>query len=458
MKETESLQFEGDSAPTPKEGAEIKSITRTNDEDGKLSSLEIRNLLLMVLCFTCVATSITLVMGGSAVTIVSVGGSGSAAPLGVSAFFVGSSLVSLGTAPLFERLGRRGGFIVGGVLGLIGGLIGIGAIVAQSTVLVIVACLPVGLASGVGLHLRFAAMEVVKESNRAFATTLVLSGGCIAAFLGPESQAATRDAFGEDLTYMGLFMMVAILNATCAILVFFVQFPNEKEKNVPATERDEEEQDSPKETPSVFRPLSLLSRFDFISSAMLAFLAWSIMVSPMSIVRIVMNQLGYSPRLGLLTLELHFLGMYAPGFVTGKLIGKFGTTIMGWVGFILFCCGLLLNMLSQSPEKGTVATWIVVLVLLGIGWNIAFASATMMLAKTYENAPQNAKKTQAANDFIMFGLTCAFVVSVGYIFKGGGSGLEGWRLVNKVVIGLVCAMVTLMLAVTFIGKKGAEIK
>jgi len=410
------------------------------------------NLILLVLCYTCVFASTTLMIGGAALATLSVGGDSSNAPVAQGVFFVGAAAVSIFTAPLFGRLGRRFGFAVGSCIGIVGGCIGMGGIFASSTALVILSAFPTGMATGVGLHLRFAAMEVVREEVKPFAMTLVLSGGCIAAFLGPESQLATTGIFGENLEYFGLFMMIVIFNAVGAILVLFVKFPAEEDDSTEDLETVEEDgvmrvdvKDREEKIEIVYTPFrSMFARTDILTSAALASFAWIIMSMPMSIFRVAMAALGYSTRLSLTTLELHFLGMYSPGFFAGSMIKKFGTEIISSWGSVLFAFGLLANLLSRGEENGTPASWIMGLIFLGVGWHLTFASATVMLAKTYEGTPHEARRVQSFNDIIMFGTSGSLNVATGYIYSAGRSDINGWRLVNFVVAGLLIANVKLL--------------
>lgn len=436
-----------------------------------ISPVEARNLLFLALSYTCVASSTTLIVGGSAVVVISVGGGSDVAPIALSSFFAGSSLVSLTTMRLFDGLGRKRGFIVGSIMGIIGGAMGASAVALSSPALVVASAFPVGCANGIGQHLRFAAMEVVDDA-KSLAMTLTLSGGCLAAFLGPESQALTRFTFGDELEYLGLFIMIIIFNAVSSVLVSLVQFTAVKDaatrsvtQGSQGISRDGDAKDATSRTnerrfesdESIIREqqqsistTALLLRFDFFSSAALASLSWSIMAMPMSIVRVAMNEVGYTARLSLTTLELHFLAMFAPGFVTGGLIKRLGVSMMRYVGLAIFIGALLSNLFSKpAVEGGTVASWMAGLALLGIGWNIIFSSATVMLATIYTEAPATATKIQATNDFIMFGVSGALVVSTGYIFQAGGSGLSGWILLNTVVLGFVSIMLALLIVLTW---------
>jgi len=337
--------------------------------------------------------------------------------------------------------------VSGSIAGVIGGAIGCVAIVTSSPALVVASAFPIGLSNGVGQHLRFAAMEVLAiDGAREFAMTTTLTGGCIAAFLGPESQGATRDVFGDDLTYLGLFVMIALFNALCIFLVSLVRFPVKAYLDKSKDEGDNERFSN--EAPAEHGPMmSLVLRDGFLTSSALATLSWSIMAMPMSVVRIAMAAGGYTKRLGLSTLELHFLGMFSPGFVSGSLIRSQGTGRMGWLGLALFISALVCNILAREEEEGTAAPWMIGLVLLGVGWNVTFASATVMLSKTYKDTPADATRIQAANDCVMFGITGALVVSTGYIYQAGGSGMEGWKLVNYVVFALVLVMFSVLLKI-----------
>eukprot|EP00566_Odontella_aurita_P012544 CAMPEP_0113527044 /NCGR_PEP_ID=MMETSP0015_2-20120614/1080_1 /TAXON_ID=2838 /ORGANISM="Odontella" /LENGTH=482 /DNA_ID=CAMNT_0000425441 /DNA_START=182 /DNA_END=1628 /DNA_ORIENTATION=+ /assembly_acc=CAM_ASM_000160 len=407
---------------------------------------EARNLLLLALSYTCVASSTTLIVGGSAVVVISVGGGSDVAPIALSSFFGGSSLISLATNHIFNRLGRKGGFVVGSVLGILGGAIGAAAVALSSPALVVLSAFPVGLRQWDRTTPAFAAMEVVGDS-KSLAMTLTLSGGCLAAFLGPETQALTRYTFGKDMEYFGLFIMIIAFNAVGSMLISRVHFSvgevsvhglqcsEELSEDTHAEDttsavherRNSSTENDPEEHQHNGSMLSLTQRFDFFSSAALACLSWSIMAMPMSIVRVAMNEVGYSARISLTTLELHFLGMFAPGFITGALIQRIGLAPMRFVGLALFVAALVSNLLSRPEgDGGTVGTWMTGLTLLGVGWNLVFSCSTVMLSETYAKEPANATKIQSTNDFFMFGVSGALVVSTGFIFQAGGSGLSGW--------------------------------
>ena len=408
---------------------------QANEDVGSLAQLtlfEKLNLSLLVMSYACVVSVTTLVVGTSAVVVLSVEGSRRSAPIALAVFMAGSAFVSLVTAPMFQRYGRKVGFLVGVVAAFIGSLVGAAGVWQVSPALVILASFPIGIANGIGMYLRFAAVEVVPAHAKAFAITLVLSGGCIAAFAGPESAQATRGVFGDDLTYLGVFILVGGFNALNAVLVAAVRFPQTQQ--IPNEQKGEEE--------GKISLRSLLMRRQFWVPALVATFAWTIMAMPMSVVRVAMGQLGFSSRESLLTIELHFLGMYSPGFVTGKLINRFGALTVSGLSVAFFVLAAIFSFVSS--ESSTIATWILALVTVGMGWNFGFSSATVLLTQAYADAPHMKSKVQAANDFVMFLLSGAMIFSTGYIYEDGGSELPGWRTVNAIVLGLIGAMALLV--------------
>lgn len=393
----------------------------------------LNDLLRLALCYTFSFSCITLVVGNSTVAYTKTGGTESSAPLTIGVFFLGSSVISLWTKRIFQNYGRRIGFIVGNVLGVLGAVIGVLAIVMDISVLVIVASFPMyvyisyfvslfnfmgsllfnsnyrGMSSGIGLYLRFAAMDLVPKDqpqDKAFALTLVLSGGCISAFLGPEAGELTKDLFGADLTYLGMYLAVAIFNILGISFMSKVTFPTIQKEICVRTMKE------------------IMSEAMFLESSIMSALSWIVMAMPMAVLRVAMRDLGFSSRESLLVLEGHFFGMFSPGLISGKIIQKFGANAVGVAGALISMLGLVSNLLVSENR---VDWWVIGLILVGIGWNFAFSAATMLLARSYQN---DSSLVQASNDFLMFGLAGCAVVSSGYIYDAAGSEVKGWRVLN----------------------------
>ncbi|MEM1010193.1 MAG: hypothetical protein AAGJ35_14460, partial [Myxococcota bacterium] len=184
---------------------------------GKLTSVQKRNLFLLLLAYASLMSSTTMVIGTASNLVLGVGGSPQLAPIALACFFMGSALVS--RFQVFDG-GRRVGFLIGNVVGLLGASFGALSIFLASenlttaaTCLLLLSYVPLGAANGIGLYLRFAAGEVVPPPKRPFAITSVLSGGVVAAFSGPESAAMLRTMMDDKTArHYGFFGMIAVWN------------------------------------------------------------------------------------------------------------------------------------------------------------------------------------------------------------------------------------------------------
>jgi stage V sporulation protein SpoVS len=269
---------------------------------------------------------------------------------------------------------------------------------------------------------------------------MVLTGGVLAAFIGPEAAQATKTLFGTDMEYLASFILIAILNIIMIVLQLMVQYPQPLETQTQIAIGNGTTNTSLK---------SLLFTRQFMIPALIASFSWSIMAMPMSTVRLAMGQLGYTSRQSLLTLEFHFLGKFAPGFVTGKIIQQKGAVFTTMLSIAFFAFATVLNLVSD--EHSTVATWMLGLVLIGVGWNLGFSASTVMLTEAYSRvvpASSSSSKShvQAANDCIMMLAAGAINVSTGFIYEAGGGGVDGWRAVNYATLGLITLMCGVVLS------------
>ena len=98
-----------------------------------------------------------------------------------------------------------------------------------------------------------------------------------------------------------------------------------------------------------------------------------------------------------LGIQWHVLGMFAPSFVTGALIARFG--IDAHRRRRACAHG------RRPPSIGIagISLWHfwIGLALLGVGWNFAFIGATTMVTQCHR--PNERNKVQAFNDFLVFG-------------------------------------------------------
>jgi MFS family permease len=133
-----------------------------------------------------------------------------------------------------------------------------------------------------------------------------------------------------------------------------------------------------------------------------------------------------------LGLQWHVMGMYAPSFLTGALIVRFGVERV-------VAAGLALILLAAGIALSGITLWHfwIALALLGAGWNFAFIGATAMV--THCHRPNERNKVQAFNDFLVFG-----AMAIGSFSSGKLLASFGWTAVNEVVFPVVLAAGTLL--------------
>jgi len=124
-------------------------------------------------------------------------------------------------------------------------------------------------------------------------------------------------------------------------------------------------------------------------------------------------------------IQWHVVGMYAPGFVTGSLIGRFGAPRVILAGVALMGACVWVALAGISVPHFTVA-----LVLLGIGWNFMYTGGTTLLTEAYR--PGERARTQGANDAVVFTMMGLSSFSSGALVS-----VAGWERMNAAMIPLL---------------------
>jgi MFS family permease len=122
-------------------------------------------------------------------------------------------------------------------------------------------------------------------------------------------------------------------------------------------------------------------------------------------------------------IRAHSIAMFLPGFVTGRLINRFGV-------HPIICIGAALTALCVATNLGfpqVIPTFMVALVLLGVGWNFMFVGGTTLLATAHD--PHERVRVQATNDFIVFGTVACTAFTSGAV-----EAIGGWEALNLMVL------------------------
>lgn len=315
---------------------------------------------------------------------------------------------------VFARLGRKIGFVLGALAGIAGSLIFAAGVWQADFVLYCLGALPAGLGFGIAQHYRFAAAEVASPAYRPRAIALVMAGGILAAIFGPELVKHSRELLLPYL-FLGTYLALACLPVVCLVLLSIVRLP------------------PPPPRPKVATPLrEIVSRPAFITAAVVGAVAYGTMNLLMTVTPIEMMLCGFGVGASTTVIQAHAVAMFAPGFVTGRLIARFGAPrVVAW-GTALTAACVAVAFMGASFWHFTVA-----LVLLGVGWNFMFVGATNLLTESHR--PEERMRAQAANDFIVFGTVTCTALASGAIHAGAG-----WVVLNLLVLPALAIALALM--------------
>jgi MFS family permease len=341
------------------------------------------------------------------------------ATLGVTTYVLGSTAAAYPLAVWMARVGRRTGFMTAALVNVAGCALGALALWQQSFVLYCAATAALGVYNAAGLQYRFAAAEVAAPADMAKAISWVLAGGVAGGILGPESIRVSRD--WSATPFLGSFVVLALY----ALVALGVQ----SRLHVPPPARDERADGG--------RPLAAIMRQPvFIVAILSAALGYGLMNLLMTATPIAMSFCGHPFGAAALAIQWHVVGMYAPGFVTGSLIKRFGvlTIILAGVALMVACA-----VIALAGE--TVAHFVFALAVLGIGWNFMYTGGTALLTEAY--APAEKARTQGINDFIVFATMAISSASSGALVS-----TTGWETMNRALLPFlaVVALAVLWLA------------
>ena len=390
------------------------------------------DIFYLAMCWALTLTTSTLLTTIGPLSAKYVGASNVEAPFTIGVFLFGAAFSAVPAGPLFKKYGRMKGFSFGCICQIIGCILGCTAMAIENHVLIFFGCFFVGLGQGFGQFYRFSAVEIAPASIKPQAVTYVLSGGVLAAILGPNLATLTVNLF-PDRPYTGAFLMigiVAIVNQICCLMVRFpdsiVTRPSGKQGGSKPSIGGPVEAMAVSITGVENRPIVIIITEPlFMVSCAVATLAHTIMVMVMSNATLALSSQGFPVEDASLMMMLHFACMFVPGFFTGKLIEKFGPFIVAMFGAVVFAC-CAITFLSGMD----IVNFYVGMSLLGIAWNFSFSAGTVMLTGSYKKS--EAADVQAVNDFILF-----TVAGVGSLLSGIVYSFTSWYSLILLVSGMM---------------------
>lgn len=336
------------------------------------------------------------------------------ATLPVSLFGLGLALGTLPAAFVMRVWGRRSGYLLAAAFGLTAGLVAAFGIFYGSFLIFCVGSFTAGLYGSYVQSYRFAAADGAEGNLKAKAISWVMLGGLAAAIIGPQLVIWTRDAVSTP--YAGSFLSQALLPLLSIPILLMLRAP----KSGP--------QRMSKAAGRSLIQILLMPRYILAVSA--GVVSYGLMAFVMTAAPIAMVNSGHTVDDAALGIQWHLLAMFAPSFVTGSLMARFGKERVTAAG--LFLIGISAAIALAGIQVGNF--W-GSLAMLGVGWNLSFIGATAMVTDCH--TPDERAKAQGANDFLVFSATAVVSFLAGSILHSSGWQTINWLLFPPIALILV---------------------
>ena len=367
--------------------------------------------------------------GGNSAVIVATGGIAGAilapdpmlATMPIGFMVVGMWVGTLPVGMLAKTFGRRFALQAGSAFGVISGLISCMAMLSGSFALLLLGTFCGGLYAAAHQSYRFAATDTASVHFRAKGVSWVLGGGVLAAVIGPQLVILTKDVWPAYL-FAGTYLAQSACALLAAAVLTALDIPRPAAVHGSAAER----------------PLAeIIRKPRFVVAVVCGIASYAMMNLMMTSAPLAMVMCHHTVGEAALGIQWHVLGMYAPSFFTGALIARFGLRAVMAVGLALIVAAACVGLSGIA-----VSNFWVSLILLGVGWNFSFISATTLVTECHASSERN--KVQAFNDFLIFGAMAIASFSSGALLTR-----YGWSAVTEMVFPVVMAAAVLLAWGTF---------
>ena len=324
----------------------------------------------------------------------------------MTAYNIGVALGALPLAFVVRRFGQRNGFIGGTLATAAGGALATLALFRGDFWLFGFGMLIVGFGGASVQQYRFAAADNAPSTYKGKAISTVLTGGVVMAIIGPQVVIFTRELFAPVM-FAGSYAAIIMLAAIGAVILSFLRLHDKQAR------------------PIVESALPARSTYEiftqprFMVALICAIGSYALMSFMMTGAPIAMVGCGFTPDEAALGISWHVMAMFAPSFITGRLIARFGKEA-------IVAAGLLLLVACSIVALSGIALWQfwTALILLGVGWNFGFIGATAMVSETYTDAEKG--KVSGLHDFLLFGSVAFGSLMSGAVYNAWGWDMLAW--------------------------------
>ena len=338
----------------------------------------------------------------------------SLATLPMTLMIIGIALSAPIASKLMSIWGRKKGFIFSSFLSTFALLLCSLSIYNQNFIIFAVGNFLIGSSQAFSNQYRFAASESVSKEYIPRSISIILLLGIISALLSTNLSEYFKDYF-PDYLFLGSYIFLSI---TAIIPIFILLFyeDNENIKN--------------KSKFQYKTIVSLLKKIKILQSIISAGFGYFIMAIIMTATPLHMHLVNnFTLFQTSIVIQFHVIGMFLPSLFSGDLVKKFGNTNIIYSGVIILFMSIIIN-----TSFDFYYSYLVGLILLGIGWNFLFVSGSSLLVVSYEE--KDKFTAQGLNDFIVFSTQGIGALSAGFLLY-----YSNWKILNILCIPLLIIVI-----------------
>ncbi len=269
---------------------------------------------------------------------------------------------------------------------------------------------------------RFAASESVTKEFIPRSISIILLLGIVSALLSSNFAEYFKDFFPNNL-FLGSYIFLSFT----AIIPFFVLLFYEETKTYNNQSKFQIE--------TIFKLLKNIKIIQSIVSAGLGYFTMAIIMTATPLHMHLVNKFTLFETS--IVIQLHVIGMFLPSLFSGDLIKRFGNTNIIYAGVVILFLSILTNTFFEFYYS-----YMLGLILLGIGWNFLFVSGSSLLVVSYKE--KDKFTAQGLNDFIVFSTQGIGSLSAGFLLY-----FSNWTVINLLCVPLLI----IVLVVSFISSK-----
>jgi MFS family permease len=377
-----------------------------------LASVAYRRGALMATLFAaqvCASTGFTMSLAVGSIMAAAITGTNTWSGLPVALGALGGALASWPLARLMDRFGRRPGLGLGYLLAVGGAALGMLAVLNGSFALFLIGMALFGIANASNMLARYAAADISVGPQRGRAMGLIVWGSTVGSIIGPNlMDPAVRVGATVGVAAVASPFLISLAGySLAAVLVQTLLRPD------PLAIARERERPLATSSSRRRRPIGEIVGEPRVALAFVTLMmSQLVMIGTTSTSTLYLHDQGHSVGTIGLAASLHLAGMYVSSPLSGWLCDRFGRLPMIGVGGVILLFACALAGLVPGSASGLV---IAGLFLNGIGWNLAFVSASALLTDAL--SPDDRTSIQGLADLFM-GLMGAVGSAVGGVVLG----------------------------------------